>query len=118
MTLVEIYLKITGLLATPLIVNNLLYLDIWSFIHFAFGFILVYLVMRFKKKRPYLKLFALLAIFEVIEYFLGITAPSLVPPELAIDTIWDFIFGMGGGYTYEKAHFKVPLFQFIRRKKK
>lgn len=86
---------------------NLLYYDLWSFIHLLSGALLFMLFTAYGVKNRWQKLLISVSIFELIEAFLFIAVLRLFHPEKIIDVFNDILIGMLGGvmvyYIYEKA---------------
>lgn len=95
-------------LALVLADNNFVYLEVWSIVHLISGFVLMYLIMRYaRKKSLYWKfglLFFLLLIWEGFEFVLY--NKGIIRTEGWLDVLWDMIAGMFGGlllYLINKA---------------
>ncbi len=103
-------IQIAEFLATPILTNNFIHLDVWGIVHILAGFIIMGLLLKgkiFKKtKRPFVKLFLLLIIFEFAEAIIYLNPSrfnNFIPfPESNLDVTWDIILGMLGGWLRKK----------------
>lgn len=89
----EFILVATDFLHIEIISNSIIYLSLWSIIHFAVGLLLFYLVK--KEKYPLLVVFLLLILFEVFEFIFSFIIP-LISKESFLDTFFDVICGFIG----------------------
>ena len=81
--------------------NSLIYLDLWSLVHFSSGLLLgLLLKFRYQGKHTWLVALTVLIAYEITELFLN---GWLFIPETPLDTFWDLIIGMAGFLiTYRK----------------
>ncbi|MBI2042970.1 hypothetical protein HYT25_01125 [Candidatus Pacearchaeota archaeon] len=95
----EIRLRIAEFLGTKLIDTNYLFIDYWTFLHFAAGFFGIFLMYSFFKKtktsEKFIILFLILFFWEIFEIF-----SPLIKEEKTLDIIYDLIIGMIGGYSF------------------
>jgi len=99
-------IQITEFLQITLVDSGIIFIDLWSMIHLIFGLIVMFFLIKVKVKRPYILLFALLLVYEVLEFALVISAPAFINPESLRDFVWDIVFGMLGGFIYIKINDK------------
>ena len=86
-------IEILEFLRIVIIDNKVIYLQIWSLVHFFVGFLL------WKLFKLDIKIVLILLIgFELIEQFL----PVIGDPETIIDTLWDVITGLLGYFVAKK----------------
>lgn len=77
-----------------IIVNQFVYLDFWSILHFISGLLLGWLVPKFiKNYNHFLVAFLLITTYEVIE--LGLNGILFIA-ETPLDIAWDLIIGTVG----------------------
>ncbi len=86
----------------PLIDNSYIFWDYYSLIHFISGFIVMFFVYKSLKKHNlrFFVLFLLLGLWEVFELAVIATGSQLFRVDSTLNTIWDVIIGMLGGYLY------------------
>lgn len=85
---------IRQILIKEVYVNQWIYIDGWSFVHFASGFIVGALLKRyFKGFQLYLIAFTVLLLWEIWENMSG---QIIFGTEPIVDIIWDMIIGMLG----------------------
>jgi len=75
--------------------NSIIFLSLWSLIHFGFGALIFYFVR--KEKYPLLIVFELLVLFEVFEFGISYLVPIILK-EVWQDIVFDIIFGMFGAF--------------------
>jgi hypothetical protein len=97
MELVKHILVQTDWLYTILFQNALFFLDLWSIVHIWSGFCLILLLKSLKVKRPFLILFAILTIYEIIELVFIFFAFNIFKPETILDQCTDIVAGISGG---------------------
>jgi hypothetical protein len=89
-----------------LVEYKLLYLDLWSIIHFATGCLLYSFFSAKNISYRWRLLFWLLVLFEIFEQILFIQVLQLFRPEKIPDIFVDIVVGMAGGvlvyYVFEK----------------
>ena len=90
----QFIIKICEFLAIPLTNNSLIFLSVWSIIHFIFGAVIFYLIR--KEKYPLLVLFELLILYEFFEFMISYIIP-LILMETFLDTFFDLAVGMMAG---------------------
>ncbi len=81
-----------------LVEYKLIYLDLWSVVHFWTGAFLFACLSALKWKQRWKWLFIFVAGFEVFEAFIFIGILKLFMPEKIPDVFVDIILGMAGGY--------------------
>ncbi len=71
------------------------------------GLILRGTILKKHNKQPFVALFVLLVIFEIVEGFVYLnpeTFNNFIPiPESSLDVLWDLILGMFGGLLKRKS---------------
>ena len=81
--------------------NSWIYLDLWSVVHFAAGFIvmLVIIMLGGEGYKKYLWLLGALVLFEILEFifFTSLTPANFYFQEKMVNTVWDIIIGLLGG---------------------
>ena len=96
-----IRISIGNFLGIPIVDNPLIFLSLWSIVHVIVAFLIMsFLVIKTKIKTywKFICLFALLFIYEIVEYQLYMKwATTLFIPETPVDLIWDLIVGMLSG---------------------
>lgn len=105
MSLETIRLQLAEILATPLIVNKFIEIDLWSFVHFLAGIIIIIGLFKYKfvkkyRNRPLAFAFIVITLYELVEMLVWsnpITFNGFIPePETPINQVWDIIIGMLG----------------------
>lgn len=100
-----------------LVEYKLLYLDLWSIVHFWSGGLLFALLSAFNCKNRWKWLFIIVTGFEILEatFFIGVL--KLFMPEKIPDVFMDIILGMAGGYwvylMFEKGKINEKIKQHI-----
>ncbi len=86
----------------PLIDNSYIFWDSYSLIHFFLGFIVMFFIYKYPKKHNlrFFVLFLLLGLWEVFELVIIATGSQLFRVDSTLNTLWDVIIGMLGGYLY------------------
>ena len=93
----ELRLKITDFLNIILIDNNLIFLNVWSIVHFLSGMVIMYILLKTKLKFKFLVLFGLLVSWEFFEFInYGIINSNLFIAETIKDIIYDIVYGLLG----------------------
>jgi len=94
-----------------LIEYHIIYLDLWSIIHFFSGVIVFSGLSALKVKRRWMWLLIGISLFEVVEMTLLIALLNMFEPEVTADIVVDLVMGMLGGYfvytIFEKS--KLPM---------
>ncbi len=87
---------------TSLIHNSVVFIDIYSIVHFITGFLLMFLIFKiFKKVRiKFFILFLVVILWEVFELAVIATGSSFFRLDSKLNALWDLIIGMMGGYLY------------------
>ena len=78
--------------------NSYVWLNVWSIIHLIFGFLIMWLLFKYKVKNKFIWFLGILVFYEVLEfmfYTYWFTAVFIV--EEMVDIVWDIIIGMFGG---------------------
>ena len=96
--------KIADFLGTTFINNKYFYFDYWMIIHFFFGFILMFLLIKYLKNKSWVKFWVLFFALSSWEVFEGIA--TWIRPETFTDIFYDMVFGMLGGIIYWKLNKK------------
>lgn len=105
MSLEALRLQIADFLATPLIVNKLIEIDIWSFVHFIIGMLLVLAIFKYSflkkyRKNPMRFVFPIIIASEILEIIVWsnpATFNNFIPePESFINQVWDIIISFSG----------------------
>ena len=91
-------LETANFLNTIIFSNSFLFLNYWSLIHFASGYILMKYIV---KRKNYRHLLILLIAYEIFEYLTIALGFSLFRTEIGLDTFYDLIIGMFGGWLYK-----------------
>lgn len=100
-----------------LVEYKLLYLDLWSIVHFWSGGLLFALLSALNCKNRWKWLFIIVTGFEILEatFFIGVL--KLFMPEKIPDVFMDIILGMAGGYwvflMFEKGKINEKIKQHI-----
>lgn len=84
---------------------DIIYLDLWSFVHLWSGAVVFAMLTAFKFRKRWLKLFICLAGYEAIENPILIAIMNVFEPEKIADVLTDIWVGMLGGlliYLYFK----------------
>lgn len=102
MGLNEARLALADFLNIPLINNNYILLDYYSLIHLISGFTIMFLVYKYFKRHNlrFFVLFLLLGLWEVFELVVTATGSTFFRVDSKLNTIWDLMIGMLGGYLY------------------
>ncbi|MBN1926882.1 MAG: hypothetical protein JW798_13710, partial [Prolixibacteraceae bacterium] len=93
---------------------NLIYIDLWSFVHVLAGAIVFASLSTLKWKKRWLWLLFFLSAFEIVEATLFISLLRLFQPEKIPDVFMDIILGMGGGNVMYLLFEKIPLKRAFR----
>ena len=96
--LISVELKFIPIQPKILFKNSWIFIDNFTFIHILFGITAMLGLFLLGVKNKYLFLFFILIGYEIYEY-------KTIKLEF-IDTFWDIVFGMGGGYIIEKFYLK------------
>jgi hypothetical protein len=89
-------LPCTGFLYTKVLVTRWCFFDLWSFVHFGTGGLLMAVLQRRRLPRPFGLLLVLLVGYEFVEIALTALA-VLFLPEILPDQVTDVAVGMAGG---------------------
>lgn len=81
-----------------LVEYHLIYIDLWSLVHFWSGIVIFSCITALQWKNRWRWIFFFLTMFEVVEAFVFIGILRLFQPEKIPDVFMDIIIGMGGGY--------------------
>ena len=85
-------------LAQEIVVNQAIYVDRWSLVHFSAGFVLAHLLFKcFGTRAAYAMILPILTMHEVVEFFFG---GIVFDPEPKLDVMWDLIIGSTGFTLY------------------
>ncbi len=84
-------------LYTVIYQTDFFFIDIWSFIHFGNGFILMVVLMRKGSRQPIALLLALLFCYECVEIAFPYFAVHIFKPEIIPDQFTDILIGLLGG---------------------
>ncbi|MBT3404937.1 hypothetical protein HN832_01095 [archaeon] len=98
-TIEAMRIAITQFLSVTLVNNSFLFLNLWSFVHFISGGIIMVLLLKypfFRKRNSLFVLLILLGLWEIVEYPLY-TFKLGFAIENRIDIAWDLVLGMFGG---------------------
>jgi len=87
----------TEWLYTKLYQNDYFFLDLWSFVHLWFGFIITVILLSKKVKKLFIILLSLLLFYEVLEILIAYFALGIFKPETFKDQFTDIVVGMTGG---------------------
>ena len=104
----EINSEISNFLQIKIIDKPFLKINLWFIVHLFSGFIIMFLINKFKSfKYKYLLFLELLILWELFEAFMRFTGFTffglfVFKFEAVLDTILDIIIGMFGGYIYMK----------------
>lgn len=83
-------------LYSPLLDTQFFSLDLWSFAHFWSGMMIFVGFIALKNKKPWMWTAIILALYEIIEAGIVLSAFRIFYPEKIFDSISDMIVGMGG----------------------
>ena len=85
-----------------IIENNFVYINFWSFLHLFLGFLIMFLIYKYQKKcgDKFFRLFVIIIAIELFEFAFVAGGSSFFRKDPKLDTIWDLIIGMLGGYLY------------------
>jgi len=97
MNLIHETLSQTDWLYTRIYQNNLLFIDLWSFVHFWSGFGLIILARDLKIKHPFALMVIILVLYELLEISFLYFAMSVFRPETIKDQFTDIFIGIAGG---------------------
>jgi hypothetical protein len=101
--IVELIIKNTDWLYVRLFPNPIFFFDLWSFVHFWSGGVLITVLTCLKWNHKWRILFAILLGYEIIELSLVYSVNlSIFKPEIIQDTLSDLYVGMGGAYLFDK----------------
>jgi len=94
----KVRLVIGNFLSKVLFKNKFFELDIWMFVHFLSGGIIMFILnlSRLKARWRYTILLSILIGFEIIEFFLYTNLTTLFIVESPVNVLWDIIIGFGG----------------------
>jgi len=81
-----------------LIEYGIVYIDLWSLVHFWCGMVVFSCLTALQWKNRWKWLFFFLSLFEVVEAIVFIGILRLFQPEKIPDVFMDIIIGMFGGY--------------------
>ncbi|AEB08364.1 hypothetical protein Desac_0478 [Desulfobacca acetoxidans DSM 11109] len=73
------------------------FIDYWSLVHFANGFIIMLILQNMKVRRPSVMLTFLLLLWEIVELWFVYAAIDVFRPEIIPDQFTDLIIGLLGG---------------------
>jgi hypothetical protein len=78
--------------------TSFFFIDYWSFVHLASGFLIVSAATRLGLRRPFLLLALILVSWEVVEIAFVYAAVHVFKPETIPDQFTDIIIGFMGGF--------------------
>jgi len=85
-----------------LISNKFVFLDVYSIFHLVLGFLVILALLKYKDINLsfiFLILFFILIGWEFIEYNFDNLFPNIIERGTKLNTMWDIIIGMAGGFT-------------------
>jgi hypothetical protein len=94
----EVYIQ-TDWLYTKIFQNNLLFIDLWSFVHLWSGFGLIILAGVFQIKRPMTLTVLILISYELLEILFLLFAFSIFRSETIKDQFTDIFLGIAGAIS-------------------
>lgn len=94
----ENFLDYTAWLYTRVYQNSFFFIDLWSVVHCWSGFIVFFIFLTTRVKRPLTALFFFLFAYEVVEIIVAWLALGIFKPETFKDQLTDLFIGMLGGY--------------------
>ncbi len=105
-TLNEARLAVVQFLNTDIVNVNLLYFDYYGFIHIITGFIIMWLLVKYKvfgsnRPKQYLVIATIEILWESLEWFFY-SKGMLFAIDTPANVAWDFIMNMFGAWLYLK----------------
>jgi hypothetical protein len=97
MDVVQYILAETSWLYTKIYQNDLLFLDLWSIVHFWSAFVILLLLRAFRIRPAFPFLFLILFLYELAEILFIYFAFDLFRPETLKDQVTDLLVGLAGG---------------------
>jgi hypothetical protein len=94
----EIYLQ-TDWLYTKIFQNDVMFLDLWSFVHLWSGFGIIILAKVLQIKRPVRLMVLILVAYEMLEILFLLFTFSIFRPETIKDQFTDIFIGIAGGLS-------------------
>ena len=100
-------LEMGTFLATPVFVNSLVEIDLWSGIHFIFGILIIKALFKYRflkkyRKNPIRFALVLMILYEIAEVIVWSNPEifhNLIPvPENPLNFLWDLIVGLAGSW--------------------
>ncbi len=86
----------TAWLYSPLLDTQFFCLDLWSFAHFWSGIIIFAGFIALNNKKPWMWTAIVLALYEIVEAGIVVSAFRIFQPEKIFDSLNDMIVGMAG----------------------